>query len=242
MTRLQRRERAPLDLPGISEPAWRDGVHAVRRTRDQIRRAYDRASLWYGLVEEPLELRARLTGVRLLAPEPGAHILEVGCGTGVALVELAHSVGPTGHITGVDISASMAERAADRVDRAAPDALVDVRIADAACLPWPDGTFDAIFSSFTLDLFETPEIPVVLAEWRRVVRPGGRIVVVSLSRADPVDWATRAYEWVHDRVPAVVDCRPIHPARALEAVGLRGVQRIPVPLFGLRVEAAVGTA
>jgi demethylmenaquinone methyltransferase/2-methoxy-6-polyprenyl-1,4-benzoquinol methylase len=134
----------------------------------------------------------------------------------------------------------MIERAGRRIRGAGLADRVDLRVADAAALPWPDGSFDAVFASFTLELFDTPEMPGVLGEWGRVLRPGGRLVVVSLSRAVPVGRPTRAYERLHDRFPALLDCRPIRAAEAVAACGFAVAGHVVVPLYGLRAEAVLG--
>ena len=73
--------------------------------------------------------------------------------------------------------------------------------------------------SFTLELFDTPEIPRVLAECRRVLRPAGRLAVVSISREQPDDAMVKAFEWTHRHFPNLLDCRPIHARRSVEAAG-----------------------
>jgi demethylmenaquinone methyltransferase/2-methoxy-6-polyprenyl-1,4-benzoquinol methylase len=223
----------------VSAAAWRAGIHAAPGTREGTRRSYDRMSRWYGLVEEPFERGPRAAGLRLLAVRPGERAIDIGCGPGGALIDLCRAVGPSGSVVGIDLSPRMVARATDRVRRAGLTDRVEVRVADAASLPWPDGAFDALFASFTLELFDTPEIPVVLAEWRRVLGPTGRVVVVALSRSEPVRPMTRAYEWLHDRFPASLDCRPIHAGLALESAGFRLAHRVLVPLFGLRAEAVL---
>ena len=217
---------------------WASGLRPVTRSRTAARLAYDRASRW-SRVEEPFERRPLAAGIGLLRARPGEHVLELGCGAGGALVRLARAVGPAGRAVGLDLSPGMLRLAAARLRHAGLADRAELVIADATSVPFTDGSFDAAFMSFTLELFDTPEIPLVLAECTRVLRPGGRIGVVSLSRADPVRWPTRLYERLHDRFPATLDCRPIHGRLALEAAGFEQAQSTVVPLWGLRAEAVV---
>ena len=98
-----------------------------------------------------------------------------------------------------------------------------------------EAAYDAVFMSFTLELFDTPEIPVVLAACRRALRPSGRICVVALSQRGG-GAALRAYGWAHERFPVLVDCRPIYPAAALEAAGFEIMEVRARRMFGLPVE------
>jgi ubiquinone/menaquinone biosynthesis C-methylase UbiE len=228
-----------VDDPSVADAGeWAHGLRPVVRSRSAARQAYDRASRWSGL-EEPFERRARTTGLRLLRVQPGARVLELGCGDGGALVTLARAVGPAGQVVGLDLSPAMVRRAATRLRRAGLAERTDLAVADACAIPFAEASFDAVFMSFTLELFDTPEIPLVLAECGRVLRPGGRIGVVSLSRAAPVRWPTRLYERLHDRFPATLDCRPIHARLALEAAGFEEARSELLPLWGLRAEAVV---
>jgi ubiquinone/menaquinone biosynthesis C-methylase UbiE len=178
-------------------------------------------------------------GLKLLRARPGERVLELGCGTGGALVVLARAVGPTGQVVGLDLSAQMIDCAATRLRRAGLSERAELVVADATSIPFADASFDAVFMSFTLELFDTPEIPVVLAGCRRVLRPRGRTGVVCLSRAAPVRWPTRLYERLHDRFPAMLDCRPIHGRLALGAAGFEEARSTVLPLWGLRAEAVV---
>lgn len=217
---------------------WARGLRPVTRSRADARRAYDRASRWSRL-EEPFERRAVAAGLELLRVQPGERVLELGCGAGGALVALARAVGSAGRVVGLDLSPSMIDLAATRLRRAGLEEWAEVVVADATSVSFADASFDAVFMSFTLELFDTPEIPLVLAECRRVLRPGGRIGAVSLSRADPVRLPTRLYERLHDRFPAMLDCRPIRARLALEAAGFEQARSRTIPLWGLRAEAVV---
>jgi demethylmenaquinone methyltransferase/2-methoxy-6-polyprenyl-1,4-benzoquinol methylase len=68
-------------------------------------------------------------------------------------------------------------------------------------------------------LFDTPELPKILAECKRVLRSRGRIVVVAVSREGKHGTMLNLFEWTHKHFPNLMDCRPIYVRRALEAAG-----------------------
>jgi len=115
----------------------------------------------------------------LLALRADERVLEVGCGTGVFLPLLAESVGETGEVVGVDRAVPFVEQARERT-RHLPKVRVDQ--GDAYALPYPTQSFDAAHCERVLIHLNDPS--AALSEMRRVVRPGGRIVV-----AEP-DWAS----------------------------------------------------
>ncbi len=137
----------------------------------------------------------------MLEPHAGERILEIGFGTGQSLVPLAEAVGEKGKVYGVDLSSRMLDVANARARRAGLDRRVEPRSGDAIQFPFGADSFDAIFASFVLELFATPEIPCVAAECHRVVKGGGRICVLSLQGrqtepgARPVRMASSEVPW-----------------------------------------------
>ncbi len=210
-------------------------VLPVQTSRSEAQRTYGRLSRFYDLTEGLLETKVKRRALRLAAATPGETVLEIGPGTGWALQRLSRSVGREGLVCGVEIAPAMLAVAAARLrPRHALFAL-----GDAAALPIGAERFDLAFMSFVLELMPTEEIATVLAEVMRVLRPGGRLVDVSLSRESP-NFATKIYEWGHKRLPHLLDCRPIYARRSLEAAGFEVVEARRSSILGLPVEIVMG--
>ena len=161
---------------------YEPGVLRVLQTKSETKAFYDKIAKVYDLLSEHSERPLRETGLRLLAAAPGEHVLEIGFGTGHILAELANAVGPTGKVFGIDISENMLDHARGVLSNKGLIDRVSLDCGDAESLPYGDDSLDGIFMCFTLELFDTPDIPKVLAECKRVLRPGGRIVVVAVSK------------------------------------------------------------
>jgi demethylmenaquinone methyltransferase/2-methoxy-6-polyprenyl-1,4-benzoquinol methylase len=116
---------------------------------------------------------------------------------------------------------------------------VELINTDAIHLPFTDGFFDAVFMSFTLELFDTPEISTMLSECHRVLKKGRCIGVVSLSKKNDA-LLSRMYEWLHELFPGVLDCRPIFVEEALNEAGFTTQDASLISMWGLPVEIIVG--
>ena len=208
---------------------------AQRRTRafyDGISRAYD-------LVADSSEHAVREVGVRALGVSCGQRVLEIGCGTGHGLVSLAADVGHAGQVYGVDISSGMMAVARNRIESAGLRN-VTLTLGDGRFLCFRSNVFDAVFMSFTLELFEGA-IPDVLVEVRRVLRAGGRVGIVAMSDTGHTNAITDLYEWLHRRWPLFVDCRPIDVVGVLQAAQFHTSTAYATAMWGLPVIAAIGT-
>ena len=196
-------------------------VLRVLQSKDERKAYYDKLAGVYDLLAERSEQPMRNLGLALLAAKPGERVLEIGPGTGHCLVQLANAVGPEGRVFGIDLSEKMVTAAQELIEREGLADRVSLTCGDAESLPYDDDSLDAIFMSFTLELFDTPEIPRVLSSCRRVLSSGGRLVSVSVSREGSPGVMLQAFEWTHRHFPNLMDCRPIYVRRALEAAGFQ---------------------
>ncbi len=203
---------------------------------------YDRISEAYDWLADANERAVRQTGVEALNLQPGERVLEIGFGTGTEILNLAKRVGAGGKVCGIDISPGMLAVAQRKLQQAALDTPIDLRVGDARKLPYDNGSFDAAYSSFTLELFPEADLPVVLAEIRRVLREHGRMAAVSMAQVKPnakASFLERTYVWMHRHFPHIVDCRPIDLAGVLTAAGFRVNQQIDLEIWTMPVAVVV---
>jgi len=134
----------------------------VFQTRDQTKAFYNKISHVYELLSERSEAPMRKAGMEVLKAKAGESVLEIGFGTGHSLVALAKALGPKGKLLGLDLSDKMLKLGKANPAKAGLFERARLRCGDAAQLPYADNSLDGIFISFTLELFDTPEIPKVL--------------------------------------------------------------------------------
>jgi len=175
------------------------------------------------------DLIARRTALlQALDLHPGERVLELGCGGGSWTAEAAKFVGPTGHIAAIDVSPDQIE-AARRL--CADQPWVACAVADATALPFDDGVFDAAFANQVFEYIS--DLDLALAETRRVLRPGGRFVVLATNWSSLV-WHSEHPERMERVLRAWAGHAPYHdlpailPAR-LRRAGLQPVRQTSVP-------------
>jgi len=146
-----------------------DDSAATARLFDQLADGYDRAALrFFPFAADRLAER--------LAPRPGDKVLDVATGTGAVAIAVGQRLTGGGRVLAVDLSERMLDRAYANIRRMALHN-VDLHRMDAAALEFRDGYFDALTCAFGLCLL--PDRAAALREWRRVLRPGGRLLVAT---------------------------------------------------------------
>lgn len=151
----------------------RDSRHDRRARRG--RRLWNLAArTHYGRLDDRVGGRIREVALRDLGLRPGESVLDVGCGTGGAVVALREAVGPDGRVTGVDNSQAMLARAKRRVDERG-FTNVRLRLADASRVPVGREEFDAAIALSSLSAM--PDVPTAVRHVYDALRPGGRLFV-----------------------------------------------------------------
>jgi arsenite methyltransferase len=172
----------------------------------------------------------RVRVLEALALRPGERVLDVGVGPGLLAEDMARTVGEQGHVAGIDLAEPMLEMTRRRC---AELAWTDFRLADAVKLPFADESFDALVSTQVYEY--VGDMDGALAEARRVLRPGGRIVVLDTDW-DSVVWSTRD----RSRMRRVLDAWDAHlhdphlpsTLRArLQRAGFRNQRQEVIPLL-----------
>jgi ubiquinone/menaquinone biosynthesis C-methylase UbiE len=191
----------------------------------KVRWLYDFISPFYEYITR-YEQVVKEKGISIADIKPGSTVLDVAVGTGHTLREFSKMVGQYGVVCGIDLSTKMLTMTRNHVQDAAAAARVYLALGDARRLPYREELFDVVFNSYMLDLINTPEIPHVLDEFKRVLKPGGRLVVVSLSKG--ANWYSnmKLYEWVYHFCPTLLGgCRPVFSKPFMEDLGFQNINR-----------------
>jgi ubiquinone/menaquinone biosynthesis C-methylase UbiE len=155
--------------------------------RKMVKDPYKKIAKTYDRYIEPSIAVLRQIGMKMYTPKEGMHVLDVGCGTGTNLM-LYHEAGC--NVSGIDLSPTMVEVAQKKLgDRA------EIRLGDASKMPYSDGSFDLVTGLFTLHEMPSQIRPAVISEMVRVVKQGGRILLIDYNLGSirfPKGWMYKA--------------------------------------------------
>ena len=175
---------------------------------DQIKFWNDRAGRDWTELQERMDINLSGPGaavMALAAPKPGEHVLDVGCGTGTTTMALADAVGPSGSVTGIDISVPMLGLAETRSKGRTN---IQYRNADAAVEAFrPE--YDLLFSRFGVMFFDDPQ--AAFANLRSAVKPGGRLAFVCWRTPPENPWASAPIRAAKPFLPETLPPDPLAP-------------------------------
>ncbi len=181
------------------------GMDATEQAQRSARVAavFDRVAGTYDQVGVPWFTPIARRLVEGVDAQPGERVLDVGCGRGAALFALADAVGPTGGVTGIDLSAGMIDATRAEVAERGLDS-VDLQVMDASAPDLPIGSYDIVVSS--LVLFFLPDPSAALTAWAELLVADGRLAVSTFSTRSPL-WEQIDGVFAPYLPPAMLDAR-----------------------------------
>lgn len=209
----------------------------ARLTYEEIIRKYDRIASIYDLFGVLMASRARQRALEMAHIRNGERVLEVALGTGLSFVEILKRT-PDGWVDGVDISLNMLKRARRRISRTGLHNY-SLHCCDCRQLPFAKEEFDLLINQYMLDILPVEDFMPILGEFKRVLKGGGRIVLVNTTKGER--WVNQLYEELYKlRPPIVAGSRGVRAQPFLERLGFREITRVYVSQFGFPSEIVCG--
>jgi ubiquinone/menaquinone biosynthesis C-methylase UbiE len=188
----------------------------ARVSQSEIGQVYDGLAGIYNLWGRLTETRARNRALELAEIQDGQHILEVAVGTGLAFYEIVRR-NPHGHNLGIDLSKGMLEKAGQRL-RMLGQTNYSLPVGTAFDLQLEDESVDMLMNNYMFDLIAFEDMGRVLGEFRRVLRKGGKLILVNMTEGER--WGSQIYDWIYNLSPKLMGgCRGVKLSGRLQQHG-----------------------
>lgn len=206
----------------VPQAGWRSQILEAHQPVDDAVGRYSTLAPVYELWAQFTESRPRRRVLELADVHDGEAILEVATGTGAQLVSLAQR-NPSGRTVGIELAEGMLSQTRKRLQAAGLTSAELVR-GDALQLPFADESFDLLVNGYMLDLLPREDIPRALVEFKRVMRPGGRLVLSNMTKGERR--RHRVWDWLYARgLNITANCRGVLAAPVLAELGFVEINR-----------------
>ena len=209
-----------------------------RFSKDEVVKAYSRVAWMYNVWARFTESKAVNEALQLADIRDGEKVLEVAVGTGAAFEEVAQR-NTHGRNEGIDLSPAMLDVAKKRM-KSYNTNNCNLQLGNAYHLPFSNEEFDLVFNSYMLDLLPESDFVTILREFSRVLRPSGRLILVTMAFGKK--WYNHIWEWVAGHFPALLtNCRPVFAEKYLSLAGfnmnpvIESISQNTVPSHVIRV-------
>ena len=194
----------------------------ARLDKSKVPDTYRRIASLYDTWARLTESKARERCLAMAAIRDGESVLEVAVGTGLAFERILEA-NPSGRNEGVDLTDAMLARAQRRVSGAG-HTNYRLRVGDAYALDFADDSFDVLINNYMFDLLPESDFPRVLGEFQRVLRPGGRLLMVNMTAGE--HWYNGIWPLIYRINPALLGgCRGVSLVPHLQAAGFVRIER-----------------
>ncbi len=193
-----------------------------------VKQAYNRRGWIYSKTVAPMEWEYHISALEQANIQTGEKVLEVAVGPGLTAVEIARRIGKETPFHGMDISTGMLALTEQRL-RENGFSQFTLKEGNASQIPFPSNTFDVLYNGYMLDLIPESEMPGILAEFKRVLRPGGRMILLNMSKANKevVLFREKLYWLLPPRLVLYLmgGCRPVLMEDLVKKAGFYSVKR-----------------
>ena len=204
---------------------------------EEVEKDYSRVAWMYDVWSEFTESKAVNRSIVLADIRDGESILEVAVGTGIAFKKIVERNKHGGN-EGIDISQAMLSRTIRRMKKCDINAYHS-QLGNAYGLPFGDSQFDLLVNSYMLDLLPESDFISILNEFNRVLKPQGRVVIVSMAYGQR--WYNHFWNWVARHYRSLLtNCRPVSIENYMKAAGFSNF--IPESISQNTVASQVVTA
>lgn len=194
----------------------------AKLNQGEVRETYRKFSSTYDIWGNLMESKARRRCLELAKINNGESVLEVAVGTGI-LFEKLLSVNPGGRNDGIDITQEMLSRARARARSSGATGYV-LQIGDAYHLEYPDNSFDVVLNNYMFDLIPERDFVTILTEFKRVLRAGGRVVLVNMTKGSR--WFNSLWEFFYKIKPSLLGgCRGVELEPYMRKAGFTQTHR-----------------
>lgn len=154
----------------------------IRLNKEKVAAKYNVLCHVYDIFGLLMESKARRRAIEIANIRNGENVLEVAVGTGLNFIQILKR-NPHGWNEGLDISPKMVKKARKRAEKTGLTNH-NIRLGDSRNLPYADGIFDLIINEYMFDIFPVSEYDHVLEEFRRILKPSGRLVLVNTTKGE----------------------------------------------------------
>jgi len=209
----------------------------ARLTQNEVIQSYSGKAGIYDLWAALTESRARNIALAVAQPKNGEAILEVAVGTGLMFRELVKR-NPKGKTYGIDLTPAMLAKAQQKI-AAFSEHDVELSVGDAFHLDFADESVDLLVNNYMFDLMPEAEFLNLLKEFKRVLKPNGRLLLVNMAQKQK--WYQGFWEQVYRLNPNWMGgCRGVSMQAYMEQAGFQNIQLQRVSQLGFPSEILLG--
>jgi ubiquinone/menaquinone biosynthesis C-methylase UbiE len=208
-------------------------IAAAKLKKKDVVDVYTQTAPMYDLWAFLTETKARQRSLVLAQIQDGMSILEVAIGTGLTFQEILKA-NPKGQNVGVDLTPAMLDKAEARIKKLGMNNY-QIAVGDAYDLKFANAQFDLLMNNYMFDLLPETDFVTVLREFRRVLKPGGRLVLVNMTKGER--FYERFWETVYTINPRWLGgCRGVMLSGPLQEAGFTHITREAISQFGFPSE------